>query len=171
MKRLIGILFLTFCIAGIVSAQKIGYVDSKFILEQMEEYTSAQEEIDALSKKWQRELEDMYAKIEQMYKDYQAEEVLLTDDVKKQRQEDIFEAERKAKEFKKGKFGYDGELYKVQDEKIKPIQDKVYDAIEQMAKERRLDFIFDKSANTGILYTNAVYDRTDDVMVKLGLKR
>lgn len=171
MRTLIGLLLVSFLSTGFVSAQKFGYVDTQFILEQMEEYTSAKDEIDALSKKWQKELEEKYALIEKMYADYQAEEVLLPEDVKKQRQEDIFEEERKAKEYKKEKFGYEGELYKVQDDKIKPIQDQVFEAVEAVAKERRLDFILDKAGNTGLLYTNAAFDRTDDVMVKLGLKR
>lgn len=173
MKKSFGILlFLLVCGLGTqVQAQKLGYVDTKFILEQMEDYQSVQTEIDALSQKWQRELEEMYAAIEKMYDDYRAEEVLLTEDVRKQRQEDIFEQERKAKEYKKQKFGYDGELYKVQDDKVKPIQDKVFEAVETVAKERKLDLIFDKSANAGLLYTNAAFDRTDDVMVKLGIKR
>jgi outer membrane protein len=173
MKKTLGILlFLLVCgFCTAVQAQKLGYVDTKFILGQMEDYQSVQAEIDGLSQKWQKELEEMYATIEKMYDDYRAEEVLLTDDIKKQRQEDIFEQERKAKEYKKQKFGYDGELYKVQDEKVKPIQDKVFDAVEAMAKERRLDIIFDKSANAGMLYTNSAFDRTDDVMVKLGIKR
>jgi outer membrane protein len=173
MKKTLGILlFLLVCgFCTAVQAQKLGYVDTKFILGQMEDYQSVQAEIDGLSQKWQKELEEMYAMIEKMYDDYRAEEVLLTDDIKKQRQEDIFEQERKAKEYKKQKFGYDGELYKVQDEKVKPIQDKVFDAVEAMAKERRLDIIFDKSANAGMLYTNSAFDRTDDVMVKLGIKR
>lgn len=173
MKKSFGILlFLLACGFGAqVQAQKLGYVDTKFILEQMEDYQSVQTEINALSQKWQKELEEMYAAIEKMYDDYRAEEVLLTEDVRKQRQEDIFEQERKAKEYKKQKFGYDGELYKVQDDKVKPIQDKVFEAVETVAKERKLDLIFDKSANAGLLYTNAAFDRTDDVMVKLGIKR
>lgn len=173
MKKSFGILlFLLVCGFGAqVQAQKLGYVDTKFILEQMEDYQSVQTEINALSQKWQKELEEMYAAIEKMYDDYRAEEVLLTEDVRKQRQEDIFEQERKAKEYKKQKFGYDGELYKVQDDKVKPIQDKVFEAVETVAKERKLDLIFDKSANAGLLYTNAAFDRTDDVMVKLGIKR
>ncbi|MEM0996654.1 MAG: OmpH family outer membrane protein [Bacteroidota bacterium] len=171
MKQIISLFFLSVLLAGTVQAQKFGYVDTQFILEQMEEYTSAQEEIDALSQKWQGELEQMYAEIEKMYEDYKAEEMLLTEDVRQQRQEDIFAAERRAKEFKQEKFGYDGELFKVQNDKIRPIQEKVYNAVETVAKERRLDFILDKSANAGILYTNAAFDRTDDVMVKLGLKR
>jgi outer membrane protein len=152
-------------------AQKIGYVDTQYILNKMDEYKAAKAEVDGISQKWQKELEAMYTEIEKMYKDYQAEEVLLTDDVKKMRQEDIFAAERKAKEYKQKKFGYDGELYKVQDDKIKPVQDKVYDAVEKVAVERKLDMIFDKAANSGILYSNAAFDRTDDVMVKLGLQR
>ena len=172
MKKSFGILLFLLCGFGAsVQAQKLGYVDTKFILAQMEDYQSVQAEIDGLSQKWQKELEEMYAVIEKMYDDYRAEEVLLTDDIKKQRQEDIFEQERKAKEYKKQKFGYDGELYKVQDEKVKPIQDRVFEAVENVAKERKLDLIFDKSANAGLLFTNAAFDRTDDVMVKLGIKR
>ena len=171
MKKYLLFSLLFIAAALSVEAQKLGYVDIKRILGQMEEYQAVQGEVDALSAKWQKELEEMHAKVDKMYDDYRAEEVLLTDDIKKLRQEDIYEAERKAKEYKKQKFGYDGELYKVQDEKVKPIQDKVFEAVEAMAKERKIDIIFDKSANAGMLFTNAAFDRTDDVMIKLGIKR
>ena len=171
MKRIIGLIVLVAALSLSSQAQKFGYVDTQYILSKMDEYTAAKQEIDQLSQKWQKELETMYANIEKMYKDYQAEEVLLPDDIKKQRQEDIMAAERKAKEYKEKKFGYDGELYKVQDEKIKPIQDKVYDAVEKVAVERRLDIILDKAANSGILYSTAAFDRTDDVIVKLGIQK
>jgi outer membrane protein len=171
MKNIISILILAAAMTGFAHAQKFGYVDSKAILGQMEEYTAAQEEIEALSQKWQRELEEMYTNIEKLYEDYKAEEMLLTEDVRVQRQEDIFEAERKAKEFKQAKFGYEGELVKVQADKIRPVQEKVFNAIEEVAKERKLDFMLDKSANSGILYSNSAFDRTDDVKIKLGLNR
>lgn len=171
MKRIFGIFILLAAFTMTAQAQKFGYVDTQYILSKMEEYNAAKLEVDGLSAKWQKELEEMYADIEKMYKDYQAEEVLLPDDIKKQRQEDIMAAERKAKEYKQKKFGYDGELYKVQDEKIKPIQDKVYDAVEEVAKERKLDIILDKAANSGILYSNAAFDRTDDVIIKLGIQK
>lgn len=171
MKRIIGLIVLVAALSLSSQAQKFGYVDTQYILSKMEEYTAAKQEIDQLSQKWQKELETMYANIEKMYKDYQAEEVLLPDDIKKQRQEDIMAAERKAKEYKEKKFGYDGELYKVQDEKIKPIQDKVYNAVEKVAQERKLDIILDKAANSGILYTTAAFDRTDDVIIKLGIQK
>ena len=171
MKRIVGLFILTVVLALSSQAQKFGYVDTELILSKMDEYKAAKQEIDNLSQKWQKELEDLYAGIEKMYKDYQAEEVLLTDDIKKLRQEDIMAAERKAKEYKEKKFGYDGELYKVQDDKIKPIQDKVYDAVEKVAQERKLDIILDKAANSGILYSNAAFDRTDDVVIKLGIQK
>lgn len=171
MKRFIGILVLVMAVTPLAFSQKLGYVDTQLILSKMDEYGAAKQEVDNLSQKWQKELEGMYADIEKMYKDYQAEEVLLPEDIKKQRQEDIMAAERKAKEYKEKKFGYNGELYKVQDDKIKPIQDKVFDAVEKVAQEKRLDIIFDKNANSGILYSNAAFDRTDDVIIKLGIQK
>ena len=171
MKRIFGIFILVAAVFGTAQAQKFGYVDTQYILSKMEEYNAAKLEVDGLSAKWQKELEELYAGIEKMYKDYQAEEVLLPDDIKKQRQEDIMAAERKAKEYKQKKFGYDGELFKVQDEKIKPIQDKVYEAVEQVANDRKLDIMLDKSANSGILYSNSAFDRTDDVFIKLGIQK
>ena len=169
MKKTIAVLVLL--ISGFSGfSQKFGYVDTKFVLERMPGYIAAQKEVDQLSEKWQKELEVMYKGIEQKYNDLRAEEPLLPADVLKQRQDEIFELERKAKEFKKNKFGYEGELFKVQDEKIKPVQDQLYQAIELMVGEKKLDFIFDKSGNSGIIYFNPLYDRTKDIMTRLGVK-
>ena len=169
MKKITILFALGLLFANVSLAQKWGYVDTQQILEKLPEYQNAQKEIDNASQKWEKELEEMYAKVEKLYKDYTAEEVLLPEDVKKERQEEIFEAERTAKEFKASKWGLDGELYKLQDEKIKPIQQKVYDAIETVAKTKRLDFIVDISTNTGIIYKNSVFDRTADVMKQMNL--
>jgi outer membrane protein len=171
MKKLCFITLLFFFAGSAVSAQKLGYVDIKSILESMDEYKAVKTKIDQLSAKWQKELEEKYASIEKMYSDFAAEEVLLPEETKKQRKDAIFEAERLAKEFKKEKFGYDGELYKLQDSEIQPIQDRVYEAVEKVAQEKKLDFIFDKSANTGLIYTNGLFDRTDDVLAKLGISK
>lgn len=169
MRTIVTTLLIAFLAFNFSNAQKFGYVDTDDILKQMPAYKAAQEEIEQISKTWQSDLEKMYKEIEQKYKEYQAEEVLLPDDIKKQRQESIFELERKAKEYKKSKFGYDGELYKLQDDKIKPIQDQVYSAVNLLCKEKKLDFIFDKTANSGIIYSNPLYDRTGDVKNRLGL--
>jgi outer membrane protein len=156
---------------GVAQAQKFGYVDSKMILEQMPEYQSAMKEVADASAKWQAELEKMYQDIEKMYEAYRAEEVLLPEDQRQSRQEEIYEKEREAKEFKKNKFGYEGELYKFQDEKIRPLQEQVYLAIEATAKEKKLDFILDKSSGSQILYSNPLFDRTEDVIKKLGVAK
>jgi outer membrane protein len=169
MKKIAFVLILL--MGGLAAqAQKVAYVDIKKILNSMDEYKAAKAEVDQLSAKWQKELEAKYASIEKLYSELAAEEVLLPEDIKKQRKDAIFEAERQAKEYKKEKFGYDGELYKVQDQKIQPIQDRIYEAVEKMALEKKLDIIFDKSANSGMIYTNALFDRTEDVMGRLGIK-
>ena len=170
MKKTIVFMLATLVFTGMTYGQKFGYVDSDMILKKMPSYQAAQSEIDDFSAKWQKKLEEMYKDIEEKYKEYQAEEVLLPDDIRKQRQEEIFKLERDAKEYKKSKFGFDGELYKLQDEKIKPIQDQVFEAIELIAKEKKLDFILDKSGESGIIYSNPLFDRSKDVMNKLGIK-
>lgn len=171
MKKIVFLTLLFIC-AGVTSqAQKMGYVDIKLILESMDEYKTVKAKIDQISAKWQKELEEKYAAIEKMYADFAAEEVLLPEETAKQRKEAIWEAERLAKEFKKEKFGYDGELYKLQDREIQPIQDRIYEAVEKVAQEKKLDFIFDKSANAGLIFTNGLFDRTEDVMAKLGISR
>ena len=169
MKRTIGVLLAILFIAQFSFGQKWGFVDTEYILDQLPEYKAAQEEIQQESANWQKELEKDYQEIEEMYAAYRAEEVLLPEDIKVKRQEEIFEAERKAKEYKKSKFGYDGELYKLQDEKIKPIQDDVLLAVDGIAKEKKLDFIFDKAANTGLVFANPKFDRTRDILNKMGV--
>lgn len=171
MKTIVSFGLAMLMLSTIAFAQKSGYVNTQSILQLMPEYKTAQQEIDAASQKWQKELEEKYQKIETLYKKYQSEEVLLPDDIKKQRQDEILDAEREAKEFKQKKFGYDGELYKLQDEKVKPLQEKVYNAVETVAKEKKIDFVFDKAGNTGLLYTNALFDLTDLVIQKLGLQK
>lgn len=171
MKRFILPLLFIIASFGSSAAQKFGYVNTQDILNKLDEYQAAQAEIDQQSKKWQEELEKMYQETEEAYNKYVSEKVLLPEDIRQQREKEIMNLEAKARDFKKEKFGYDGELYKIQDEKIKPIQDRVFEAIEQVAKDRKLDIILDKAGNSGILYTNAAFDRTDDVLLKLGVSK
>lgn len=170
MKKLFIIGISLILLGNLSFAQKFGYIDSQSILEKMPAYKAAQQEIDQISQKWQTELEEKYKEIEKKYKDYQAEAVLLPDDIKKDREAEIFALERAAKDYKKDKFGYDGELYKLQDEKIRPIQDQIFESVSKVAETKKLDFILDKSADTGIIYANPLYDRTKDVLNMLGIK-
>ncbi len=151
-----------------VNAQKFAYVDSEYILAQMPSYKSAQKQLDELSKEWQKEVDVKFAEIDKLYKQYQAEKVLLTKDMQTKRENEIIEKERAAKKYQSDKFGYEGKLFKTRAEQIKPIQDKVYNAINKVAKSNGLDFIFDKSGDMLMLVSNPKYDRSDEVLEELG---
>src|SRR5690606_9241282 len=151
-----------------LSAQKIGYVDTEYILENIPEYKEAQAELDKLSIEWQKQLERRYAEIDKMYKNYQAEQILLTEDMKTKREEEIIKKEKEAKEYQKQKFGVDGELFKKRQELVKPIQDKVYQAVQDVANVSGLDIVFDKSSGLTMLYSNSKYNKSDAVLKKLG---
>jgi|TARA_B110000879_G_scaffold91190_1_gene125135 outer membrane protein len=150
-------------------AQRFAYVDSDYILSQMPSYKSAQTQIDEQSKKWQEEIDNKFEAIDKLYKQYQAEKVLLTKDMQTKRENEIIEKEREAKKLQNDKFGYEGELFKKREELIKPIQDKVYEAINKVAKNNGLDFIFDKSGDMLMLVSNPKYDRSDEVLEELGI--
>ncbi|TXC78902.1 OmpH family outer membrane protein [Luteibaculum oceani] len=152
-----------------VNAQKFAYVDSDYIMKQIPEFQEAQKELDNLSTTWQKEIEKRYQEIEEMYKSYQAEAVLLTEKMKQQREEAIIKKEQEVQEFQKSKFGVEGELFKKRQELVQPIQDKVYDALKEVSTSSGYDFIFDKS-QSGILFADDKYDKSDLVLRKLGVK-
>ncbi|MFN0200577.1 MAG: OmpH family outer membrane protein [Bacteroidia bacterium] len=171
MKKVISTLLVALVSLSFTFAQKIAYVNTKDVMGKMEEYNSIQDEINRTSQKWQQELEKMYQDIETKYRDYQANEVIMPEDVRKERQEEIFKLERDAKEYREKKFGYNGELFQLQDSKVKPLQDKVLKAVEAVAQRRRFDFVFDKaSGDVTWLYTNATFDLTPDVKKELGVE-
>lgn len=149
-------------------AQRFGYVDSNYILESIPEYQQKQNELDEISVQWQQEIEAMYAEIDRMYKDYQAEQILLTDDMKRKREEQIIEKEKEAKKKQKQRFGYQGDLFQKRQQFTKPIQDKVYAAIKELADARGYAVIFDKAGSLTMLYTSAKYDLSEDVLDELG---
>ena len=154
---------------SMVNAQKFGYVDTDYILEKMPEYNSAQKQINDLSSNWQKEIDVLYAEIDKMYKDYIAEDPILTPAQKKTREQAIVDKENDAKKMQQQRFGVEGDLFKKRQELIKPIQDKVYEAIKKVAKDNALDFIFDKAGGVVMLYTNAKYDKSDEVLDELGI--
>ncbi len=171
MKKYIGSLLIILCLAiGATAQTKIGFVDSEYILKHIPEYASAQQQIDDLSVQWQRESEQRFAEIEKLYKAYQAEQVLLTDEMRKRREQEIVDKEKVAKEFQRQKFGYEGELFQRRKELIKPVQDKVYDAVQKVAEEGGFGMLFDKSSEVIMLYASPKMDKSDAVVVKLGLK-
>ncbi|HEX4887126.1 MAG TPA: OmpH family outer membrane protein [Luteibaculaceae bacterium] len=166
-------LLLIFAVVSITaSAQRFAYVDTEYILENIPEFKKAQEELNKLSAQWQKEVEEKYKEIDELNKSYFAEQVLLTEDMKRQREEEIKEKERLAREFQKSKFGLEGELFRKRQELIKPIQDKVYNAVKELATSSSLDFIFDKAGNqANMLYADPKFDKSDSVLRKMGIKK
>lgn len=168
MKKVLLTLFVvTLALTGY--SQRFAYVDTEYILDLMPEYRSAQKQIDALSEDWQKEIEKKQQAIDKMHRDFQAEQVLLTEDLRKKREEEIKQKEKELRDFRTQKFGYEGELFKKRQELIKPIQDKVFDAVQKIAKQSALDFIFAKSGEMIMLYSNAKYDKSDEVLAELGV--
>ena len=135
------------------------------------EYKSAQTQIDNISVQWQKEVEAKYAEIDKLYKAFQAEEVLLTDDMKKKRESEIVAKEKEAKDLQKQHFGVDGDLFKKRQELVKPIQDKIYNAVKAIAEKGTYAVIFDKSSDLSMLYASPKYDKSDDVLDAMGLKK
>jgi outer membrane protein len=170
MKKLILTLSILLVTSIASFGQKFAYVDTEYILGQIPEYKAAQTELDKTSMQWQKEIEAKYAEIDKMYKAYQAEQILLTDDMKKKREADIVLKEKDAKDLQKQRFGVDGELFKKRQELVKPIQDKVYNAIKAVAEKGAYSIIFDKSSDLTMLYTTSKLDKSDDVLTQLGYK-
>lgn len=150
-------------------AQKFAYVDTEYILSLLPDYKSAQKKLNEIAEQWQKEVDTKYEGIDKMYKEYQAEKILLTPEQQKVREDEIISKEKEAKKFQQDKFGYEGELFKKRQELVKPIQDKVFETIQKIAKDDALDFIFDKSSDMTMLFSNAKYDKSDNVLTALGV--
>lgn len=162
-----GILIMS---AGNSFAQKYCYVNTEYILENIPDYKTAQQQLDNLSITWQKEIEDKYAIIDKLYKAYQAEQVLLTEEMKRRRQEEITSKEKDVKDLQKQRFGYEGDLFKKKQELVKPIQDKIYNAVKKLATDQSYAVIFDKSSDLIMLYTNPKYDKSDEILTQMGYK-
>ena len=169
MKKIFLLLVLVFTIS-LGYSQRYAYVDTEYILKNIPAYAAAQEQLDNLAVEWQKEIEDVYAQIDKMYKDFQAEKVLLTEEMRIKRENSIIEKEKEAKKIQKKYFGSDGELYKKRQELIKPIQDDIFNSVKEIAAEGNYALIFDTAGNMSMLYTDPKYDKSDEVLEKLGYK-
>jgi outer membrane protein len=164
---LLGLLVLTTVIAN---AQKYAFVDSEYIRKNIPAFNTAQEQLDKLSKQWEKEVADGYAVVEQMYKSYQNEAVLLSQDMKTKREEAIIAKEKAMKELQNKYFGMEGELFKKREELVKPIQDEILKAIKEIAVDGSYAVIFDTAAGGNILFANPKFDISDQILEKLGYK-
>lgn len=169
-KGITALLAIIFLSLGSANAQKYAYVNSQYILDNIPDYKTAMQTLDNQSLTWQKDIEDKYAIIDKLYKAYQAEQVLLTEEMKKRRQDEITQKEKDVKDLQKQRFGYEGDLFKKKQELVKPIQDKIYNAIKKLATDQSYAVIFDKSSDLTMLYTNPKYDKSDDVLLAMGYK-
>lgn len=170
MKRIIItiIAIATITISGY--AQKYAFVDTEYILENIPAYKAAQEQLDQLSGQYQKELESIQAELEQMYNDFRAESVLLSEEMKKKREDVIVSKEKEYRELQQKYFGRDGELFKKRQGLVKPIQDDIYNAVKELASAGNYAVIFDKSGSLTMLYTDPKYNLSDQVLEKMGFK-
>ena len=169
MKRIALLTFVTL-LAVNLQAQKFAFVDTEYILSNIPSYKAAQDDLEKQAGEWQAEIEAKYRDIDKMYREYQAEKVLLTQEMKKKREQDIIDAEREVKKLQNDYFGEEGLLFKKRQEKIGPIQDEIYKAIKEISNEDGYAIIFDSASGPTVMYTNPRYDISDEILSRLGYK-
>ncbi|MBN8856832.1 MAG: OmpH family outer membrane protein [Sphingobacteriales bacterium] len=158
-------------VAFAASAQRYAVLDTKYILDRLPEYKDAQKQLDQFSAAWQKELDGMQQNLDKMYRDFDAEQVMLSDDLKKKREDELFNKEKELRDLQRRRFGYEGDLFKKRQELIKPVQDKVYNAVQKLAVEKGYDFILDKSEGITVIFADPKLDRSEDVLKMLGVNK
>jgi len=166
---LLSVCLLALMLAG-RGQERYAVVDTKYILEKMPEYKDAQKKLDQTSMQWQKEIDTKQAMLDKMYKDYEAEQIMLSDTLKKKREDQLFNMEKEVRDLQRKRFGYEGDLFKLRQELVKPIQDKVYNAIQQLAVNRMYELILDKSEGITVIFADPKLDKSDDVLKALGIK-
>jgi outer membrane protein len=171
MKKILLSLMLTAGVFFTATAQRYCIIDSKYILEKIPEYSNAQTFLDDMSKKWQKEIDNQMDEVDRLYKSYQAERAMLSEEMRKKREDEIVQKEKAVKDLQKQRFGYEGELFKKRQELVKPVQDKVYNAVQKMAQSRGYDLVLDKAGGVTMFYADPKLDRSDDVLKIMGVKQ
>lgn len=171
MKRKLLLAFCIMLLAFGAHAQRYGIVDTKYILEKIPDYKEAQKKLDQFSLQWQKEIDDKQAQLDKMYRDFEAEQVMLSEELKKKREDELFIREKELRDLQRKRFGFEGDLFKKRQELVKPIQDKVYNAIQKIAVNRSYDFILDKSEGITVIFADPKLDRSEDVLRELGVKQ
>jgi outer membrane protein len=171
MKKILLVASILCLAAFSVNAQRYAIIDSKYILERLPDYKDAQKKLDETSDLWQKEIDQKSAELEKMYKNFEAEQVMLSDELKKKREDEIYNKEKELRDLQKKRFGFEGDLFHKRQELIKPIQDKVYNAVQKMATERSFDFVLDKSEGITVIFADPKLDKSDDILKMLGVSK
>jgi len=169
MKKLLIFSLLT-TIAFAVHAQRYAIIDTKYILWKIPEYKSANEKIEEIAEAWQQEIDLLQADLDKMYREFEGEKAMLTPELLKKREDEIFNKEKQVRDLQRKRFGYEGDYFKKKQDLVKPIQEKVYNAVQKLASERLFDFILDKSEGITVIFADPKLDKSDDVLKILGIK-
>ena len=167
-KWIVG--FLLLAVVQLAAAQKYACVNTDYVLRNVPDYVDAQKKIDRLVEEWRVEIEEKQAELVHLRSEYEQESFLLPDNLKKRRQEDIRLKEQEIRELQQKRFGADGDLDKRRAELMRPVQDRVYSAIERIAQDKGYAFIFDKAGSPTVLFASKKYDISDDVLEALGYR-
>lgn len=172
MKKLFCILLAVTlsCGMGFAKDLSVAYIDMTYILKNLPQYEQANEQLTMLSKRWQKEIEAAQQEARVMATNYQTEQIFLSEAMRTQREQEIVKKEQEVLELKRKYFGQEGELYKKREALIKPIQDEIYNAIQDLANEKRIDVVKDRSADPSLIYMSSKLDVSDQVLQKLGAK-
>ena len=170
MKKISLIIFGLILFGAAASAQKYAIIDTRYILDKMPDYTQAQKQLDGIAADWQKDIDTKQAGLDKMYKDYEAEQVMLSDELKKKREDQLFLKEKELRDLQRQRFGFEGDLFKKRQELIKPIQDKVYNAVQKISTQRGYDFVLDKSEGITIIFADPKLDKSEDVLKELGIR-
>jgi outer membrane protein len=170
MKKFLLIAFCSLLIGSAAQAQRYAIIDTKYILDKMPEYKSAQKMLDDIAAGWQKEIDNQQSDLDKMYKDFEAEQVMLSDELKKKREDQLFMKEKAVRDLQRKRFGFEGDLFKKRQELIKPVQDRVYNAVQKLAVQRGYDFILDKSEGITVIFADPKLEKSDDVLRELGVK-
>jgi outer membrane protein len=170
MKKIL--LLASFMAIGIFGFSQTRYaiIDTRYILDRMPEYKAAQTKLDDIAGSWQKEIDSMQSQLDKMYKDYDAEQVMLSDDLRKKREDQLYNKEKTLRDLQRKRFGFEGDLFKKRQELIKPVQDKLYNAVQRIAVNRGYDFILDKSEGITVIFADPKLDKSEDVLKELGIK-
>lgn len=170
MKKIVLLAACSLFLATFSHAQKYAIIDTKYILDKMPDYKAAQKQLDDIARNWQKEIDDMQSDLDKMYKTFDAEQVMLSDDLKKKREDQLFIKEKTVRDLQRQRFGFEGDLFKKRQELIQPIQNKVYNAVQKLAVQRAYDFILDKSEGITVIFADPKLEKSEDVLRELGIK-
>lgn len=170
MKKLLFLVVTALLTTFTVTAQRYAIIDTKYILDKMPDYKDADKRLSQVAEQWQKEIDTRQGELNQMYKNFEAEQYMLSDELRKKREDQLFNKEKEVRELQKKRFGYEGDLFKERQKLVKPVQDKVYNAVQKMAVNRGYDFILDKSEGITVIFADPKLDKSEEVLRELGIK-